>query len=368
MTDEVRQAIESAFRENFATRGEVGASVAVWENGREALSLADGFCDRQLTRPWTEATPVLVWSATKGPAAACVLHSLHARGIPLDTPVAALWPGFAQADKGRITLAELLSHRAGLAALAEPVPVEDHDAVVAALEQQPALGTGHAYHPRTFGFLLDELVRRINDGQALGDYFREHFGDPLDLEIWIGVPAERAEDVSPVFAAKAGPNPRDTEFARAFADPQSLTARAFASPRGLSSVASMNRPETRMMSLPGFGGIATARALAKFYDALLRAPFLDWMTAQLASGPDRVLQVETAFSAGFMLDPLDAAGGKVRRTFGPSPSAFGYAGAGGSVAFADPERGLSFAYVMNQMEQGVLPGPKAAALVDALGA
>jgi CubicO group peptidase (beta-lactamase class C family) len=128
----------------------------------------------------------------------------------------------------------------------------------------------------------------------------------------------------------------------------------------------MNRPETRMMSLPGFGGIATARGLAKFYDALLRAPFLDWMTGRLTSGHDRVLQVETAFSAGFMLDPLDVTGRKLRTTFGPSPRAFGHAGAGGSLAFADPERGLSFAYVMNQMEQGVLPGPKAAALVAAL--
>jgi CubicO group peptidase (beta-lactamase class C family) len=366
MTDAARHRIESAFSENFAARGEVGASVAVWENGREVLSLASGFADRQLSRPWTEATPVLVWSATKGPAAACVLHSLHARGIGLDTPVAAVWPGFAQAGKERVTLAELLSHRADLAALAEPVDVEDHDAVVAALERQPARSGEQAYHARTFGFLLDEVVRRLNDGQTLGAYFREHFGDPLDLEMWIGIPADLADDVSPVFAAKPGPNPRDAEFARAFLDPRSLTARAFASPRGLSSVASMNSREARMMSFPGFGGIATARALARFYDALLRAPFLAQMTTRLASGFDRVLRVETAFSAGFMLDPLDENGRKLRATFGPSPSAFGHAGAGGSVAFADPKRGLSFAYVMNQMEHGVLPGPKAAALVEAL--
>jgi CubicO group peptidase (beta-lactamase class C family) len=76
--------------------------------------------------------------------------------------------------------------------------------------------------------------------------------------------------------------------------------------------------------------------------------------------------LDTAFSAGFMRDPVDAAGHKVRTNFGPSLQAFGHPGAGGSHAFADPENRLSFAYVMNQMEPGVLPGPKALRMIDAL--
>jgi CubicO group peptidase (beta-lactamase class C family) len=79
-----------------------------------------------------------------------------------------------------------------------------------------------------------------------------------------------------------------------------------------------------------------------------------------------VLLLETAFSAGFMRDPVDAAGRKLRTNFGPSLTAFGHPGAGGSHAFADPENGVAFAYVMNQMEPGVLPGPKALRLVEAL--
>jgi CubicO group peptidase (beta-lactamase class C family) len=86
----------------------------------------------------------------------------------------------------------------------------------------------------------------------------------------------------------------------------------------------------------------------------------------LTQGPDRVLLIETAFSAGYMKDPVDAEGVKLRRLFGPSPAAFGQPGAGGSHAFADPENGLSFAYVMNQMEPGVLPNAKALSLVEAL--
>ena len=86
------------------------------------------------------------------------------------------------------------------------------------------------------------------------------------------------------------------------------------------------------------------------------------MTTTLTAGLDRVFQIPTAFSAGFMKDPPQAA----RRIFGPSPSAFGHPGAGGSHAFADPENGIAFAYVMNQMEQSLLPNEKSLRLVAAL--
>jgi CubicO group peptidase (beta-lactamase class C family) len=79
-----------------------------------------------------------------------------------------------------------------------------------------------------------------------------------------------------------------------------------------------------------------------------------------------VLLNETAFAAGFMRDPVDARGGKMRTHFGPSPRAFGHPGAGGSHAFADPDTGISFAYVMNQMEPGVFPGPKCLRLIATL--
>ena len=139
----------------------------------------------------------------------------------------------------------------------------------------------------------------------------------------------------------------------------------------------MNKPETLTASFPGFGGVGNARGLAKFYAMLANGgaldglryfakPALDWMTSTLTQGRDRVLLMDTAFSAGFMRNPTGADGRKTRAIFGPSPSAFGQPGAGGSHAFADPEHRLSFAYVMNQMEPGVLPGPKSLRLIDAL--
>jgi CubicO group peptidase (beta-lactamase class C family) len=370
--------IAGLFEENFTQFGELGASVCVWREGREVLSLAAGWKDRAKTEPWDAGTMVLVWSATKGPAAACVLHACQEHGILPTTPVAEVWPEFAQAGKEHVTIAELLSHRAGLPAISVPTPVMDHAEVAAALAAHAPewpLGEGHGYHPRTFGFLADEVVRRIA-GVRLGEYWRTHFVEPLGIEFWIGLPAERAHEPASVFPAKTSPAKGDA-FYTAFLTPGSLTSRAFSSPRGLHSVASMNTPEARMAGFPAFGGIGTARGLAKFYALLAEGGALDgrrifdlhtidWMTTTLTQGRDRVLLMDTAFSAGFMRDPIDAHGDKTRGNFGQSLQAFGHPGAGGSFAFADPEHRLSFAYAMNQMEPGVLPNAKSLRLIEAL--
>lgn len=370
--------LRAAFDENFALHGELGAAVSVWEDGKETASLAGGWQDRQQTKPWEADTPVLVWSATKGPAAACVLHAMQEHNLSLMDRVAEVWPEFAQAGKERVTLGQALCHESGVPVLDARADVFDHDSVATAIAAQAphwSPGTAHGYGPRVYGYLLDELVRRIA-GKPLGEYWQEIFAAPMALEFWIGLPSHLQGRVSSVFPPKSAP-PAGDRFYAAFASPGSFSARAFASPVGLHTVASMNSPEARSASLPGFGGIGTARALAKFYAMLAcggvmdgRTFFarhtLDWMTTTLTQGDDRVLLAETAFSAGFMRDPVGPAG-KLRKTFGPGLLAFGHPGAGGSHAFADPERRLGFAYVMNQMNPGVLPGGKALRLVEALG-
>lgn len=373
------EALSPAFTDNFLSRGELGASVAVWRHGHPPVALAGGFQDTERSQMWQSDTLVLVWSATKGPAAACLLHALEAARLPLDTPVARVWPEFAAFGKAAVTLRMLLQHEAGLSALDAPPPVEDREAVAAALASQaPAWepGTAHGYHPRTFGFLLDELLRRLGAGESLGAYWRRVFAEPLALDFWIGLPPELLPRVAPVFSPRAL-LPKGDPFFAAFMSPGSLTSRSFASPKGLHSAAAMNTPEARTACYPGFGGIGTASALAKFYAMLacggewegrrfLQLSTIEHIQGGGVQGPDRVLQMETSFGCGFMRDPVSADGTKMRHTFGPSRFAFGHPGAGGSVAFADPEQGLGFAYVMNQMEPGVLPNQRATALVRAL--
>src|SRR4051794_32839519 len=117
------------FARNFSERGELGASTSVWQHGREILTLHGGFCDREKHEEWTAETPVLFWSATKGMASACLLQACAEGEIPLSTRVAEYWPEFGAAGKEQVTIAEILSHRAGLPSLSQPVPVTDYAGV-----------------------------------------------------------------------------------------------------------------------------------------------------------------------------------------------------------------------------------------------
>ncbi len=398
------------------------------------IDLYGGFCDSAREKSWTADSVVLVWSATKGIGSACLLHALQQRKIELNRPVAEFWPEFGTADKDKITLGQLLSHQAGLCALDQRVDVLDYDGVIRALEAQAPLwppGTGHGYHARTFGFLLDELMRRVT-GKTLSDYWQQNFARPLGLDFWIGLPEEQNSRVATIYPAKsgpaaAGPEPKNrqsgSDFYRDLVTPGTLARKTFTSPYGLNVISKMNDPHIRAQPIVSFGGIGSASALAKFYSMLANGGELDgqtffspktieWMTTTSSDGIDRVFQIPTAFSAGFMKDsqeaavssaavaaysaeaaakagsakaasPLSEKGriGRLRqatasqgnrpslvtpRLFGPSATSFGHPGAGGAHAFADPENKIAFAYVMNQMEQSLLPNEKSLRLVDAI--
>ena len=218
-----------------------------------------------------------------------------------------------------------MSHQAGLVALDQVVDMTDYAAVVKALEKQQPLwppGAAHGYHARTFGFLIDELVRRI-DCRSIGEYWREVFAEPLGLDIWIGLPAGENDRVAAIYPAKTSGAPPD-EFYRDLATPGTLQRRTFTSPHGLHAVSAMNSPENRARAIVSFGGIGSATSLAKFYAVLANGGALDGrrffssetllqMTSTLTTGLDRVFEIPTAFSAGFMKDPPDAD----RRIFGP---------------------------------------------------
>jgi CubicO group peptidase (beta-lactamase class C family) len=380
--EKLRTRLKPLFHENFEKFGELGAAVSVWQNGKPIIDLYGGFCDAGREKPWTADTVVLVWSATKGIGSACVLHALQRQKVELNRCVAEFWPEFGQADKDKITLGQLLSHQAGLCALDQRVDVLDYGGVIRALEAQAPLwplGTGHGYHARTFGFLLDELMRRVI-GKTLSDYWQENFAGPLELDFWIGLPEKENSRVATIYAAKTpkafGAEPKNrqsgSDFYRDLVTPGTLARKTFTSPYGLNVISKMNDPHIRAQPIVSFGGIGSASALAKFYGMLANGGELDGqtffspktiegMTTTFSDGIDRVFQIPTAFSAGFMKDSLITP-----RLFGPSRTSFGHPGAGGAHAFADPENKIAFAYVMNQMEQSVLPNEKSLRLVDAI--
>jgi CubicO group peptidase (beta-lactamase class C family) len=373
--EELQERIAPLFRENFQRFGELGAALSIWQNGEPLLHLHGGFRDTKRKQAWTKDTIVLVWSATKGIGSACLLHSLQENKIKIDRPVSEFWPEFGQAGKIDITIAQLISHSAGLCALDQNVEVTDYDAVIHALEKQTPLwrpGRAHGYHARTFGFLIDELTRRISKA-SISKYWRTIFAEPLALDFWIGLPDELNSRCATIYAAKAAIPPEPVQFYRDLVTPGTLQRRTFTSPFGLNSVSAMNKPENRAREFVSFGGIGSAPALAKFYAMLANAGEMNdrkfftsdtirLMKTTVSDGLDRVFEIPTAFSAGLMKDAADAE----RKRSGPSSNAFGHPGAGGSHAFADPDNKISFAYVMNQMEQSVLPTEKSLRLVDAI--
>ncbi|MFG3285104.1 serine hydrolase domain-containing protein [Streptomyces sp. NPDC048111] len=368
--------VEAAFVRNFAHRGDRGAAVAVYRDGRKVVDLWAGAKDVDGTAPWALDTAQIVRSASKGVAAAVPLL-LHQRGrLDLDAPVSTYWPEFKAAGKDRTLVRHLLAHRAGVPVLDRPLtPAEAMDgasgpAAVAAQTPLWEPGTAHGYHAQTYSWLLGELVRRVT-GRTIGRWFAQEIADPLGLDFWLGVPdaeAHRVGRVGPVEAPDGDGGLRlrpKRAVAEAYGDPASPTRRAFGA---IDPLPDENDPGYRAAELPASAGISTARALARFYAAtmgevdggprLFAPATLTLARTEESAGPDRVLVVNTRFGLGYMLhgpaSPLLAAG------------SFGHPGRGGSLGFADPESGLAFGYVTNGLQKGVTADPRAQALVRAL--
>jgi CubicO group peptidase (beta-lactamase class C family) len=362
--EEATERLQRAFDEILAETPSGGAALALWIGGDSLLSLHGG--EASPGNPWEAATPCLIWSASKGISAAITLHALEEKGVSLSSHVADLWQEFAASGKDRITLAELLSHRAGLAAIDKKgLAITDHESVAEALALQPPnwdFDGSHGYGARTFGFLLDEIVRRTT-GETLSERWERLFRAPLGLDLWFGLPEHLMESAATVIAPKVPPAPGP--FSKAFGDPTSLTRRALSEPGGTLTPSVMNTPAMRSASLPSLGAIATADSLARFYGMLagdghgfFASETLSSMRNTLAKGPDRVLIDKTSFSAGFMTNEFGV--------YGPSHSVFGHPGAGGSIALADPENGFGFAFIPSAMHPGALPGPRSRKLLAAL--
>ena len=357
MREELRQAFEC----NFAEGVENGAAVCVMQRGRELCHLYAG-----MARPgiaWAESTLVPVFSATKPAAAACLLQAMWERGFSPMLELGELWPEF---PLPRATVGQLLSHQCGLAALVEPVAWADAAAWCSAIERTcPAwCPPEHGYHPQTFGPLVEVLMRRVC-GMSISDFWEQRIRRPLQLDFYIGhVPESAFERIAYLQAPRLprGGMPRDA-FYQEYFNPGSSIYRAFHSVTGQESAREMNTPSAWNTANPARGGVASARGLAGFYQLLPgegESPFAlkvrQWLGTPQCRGLDKTLLQSTAFTCGAMCEPL---------SLFPQGS-YGHAGAGGCHALVHPGSGLSFAYVMNRMQLGVLPTQRVLRLLSAV--
>jgi CubicO group peptidase (beta-lactamase class C family) len=383
--DPTFETVRTEFERNLADRGEVGASVCVTIDGVTVVDLWGGVADPATGRPWDRDTIGVVWSCTKGAAALCV-HMLVSEGeIDIDRRVTDHWPEFGKNGKDEVTVRQLLSHQAGLAALRDPIPdggMCDWELVVDALARQEPLwepGTRNGYHALTYGHLAGELVRRVT-GRSVGRFFADEVAEPLGLDFWIGLPEQHEGRVAPTIPADPPPADADVPlfYQLAMTDPTSIPGMVMMNSGGLMFPGAIDSRDVHAAEIPAANGIANGRALAGMYRPLALGGeadgrrFVDPATlasmgrVEVATSCDATILAPTRFGLGFMKPVDNLARGGVENSVLLSEEAFGHCGAGGSVGFADPGARMSFGYTMNKQGPGLGMNARGQALVDAV--
>jgi CubicO group peptidase (beta-lactamase class C family) len=316
------ESVRASF-ERGLEKGELGASACAYVDGRKVVDLWGGWADAGRTREWNHDTIVCTYSAVKGMTATCAHHLVDRGLLDVDERVATYWPEFGHAGKQDVTVRMVLSHQAGRPR-ARGVPAGkrfDWPAVTAGLAAgrprwEP--GTRSEYHGGEFGYLVGEVVRRI-DGRPLPTYFREEIAEPLGADVLMAV------GVDDDHRCAEGVGPDDM-------------------------VGPVHTREWRAAADGAATGFASASGLARVYAALACGGELDGV---------RLLRPETIARAGEE-QPLARAEGMVadfglgyqllwKMYPGLGDRTFGHTGMGGSIGLADPTRRIGFGFVMNQM-------------------
>jgi len=346
------EAVGVEFERNFRERGELGAAFAVELDGEPVVDLWGGVADRRSGRPWAADTLQLLLSGSKGLVACCLLLLIDRGLLELDRRVSEYWPEFAAGGKGEITVAELVSHRARLPGLEQPVSWKEATdprrmaELLAAQKPSADPRAKLAYHAITFGWLCGELVRRI-DGRTIGAFFSDEIAVPLDLELWIGLPSSLELRVATLELSErwgAAPN-----FAPAALAGDALLRSTFANPERFSRAHVFNEPAWHRAEVPATNAIGTARAVAHLYGHLPELMSEDAILlgrTPLVEGEETLLGRPFSVGVGFQLQTAE-------RRLGRPDDAFGHGGSGGSLHACWPSAGVSFSYAMNLLRDDV---------------
>lgn len=374
--------VADEFRRNFDRRGDVGAAVAVYRDGRPVVDLWGGVRDSRHRLPWERDTMVPVFSTTKG-MTALVMASMRSRGLlDWDERVAHYWPAFAQAGKQDVTVRQLFAHEAGLAVIDTRLRssmLSDLDAVAEILAAQPPAwtpGSAVGYHAVSLGLYQNELARRVDpEHRTIGRILAEDFAAPLGLTLHIGLPAHI--DLGEVAVlGRLGLRAAVRQLpgvpwalARQVADKRSPVSRSLANP-ALAKAERFTQRHVLTPELPSSNGVGTPRSIAALYGAAATAsPKLpiDAVTleeiAEPVSAPplaDRLLLARRTYRLGFSR-PVPG------NWFGSaSGRAYGTPGLGGSFGFADPDARLGYAYAPNRLGIRLSDDPRETALRNAV--
>ncbi|CAF1521531.1 unnamed protein product [Adineta steineri] len=339
--------VHDLFTENFIEKRDLGASLAIYYHGKLVVDLWGGWFDRSFTKPYDNNTLQSVFSTTKGVVAIAVALCVQNGLLDYFELVTKYWPEYGQYGKENTTVADILSHLAGL-------PIElgsleqfvNWTAMIHLLEQQNPLwppGTAYSYHTLTYGWLAGELIRRVDlKRRTVGQFIQDEISNKLKLEFYIGLPAQQDFRVSPLSFNIETLTTLDESI-------QALYT-------------SYNDPHIHQAEIPAANGITNARSLAKLYASLL-TDLDDGKQKRLLNETilkqaiksntfenelDLLTNIPFSFAMGFLL--LDQSFPFFKSEI------FGHPGAGGSIALAIPSKNLSFAFVINQLDISVTSG------------
>jgi CubicO group peptidase (beta-lactamase class C family) len=371
------ESVRGAFEENFRRYHELGGACCAYVGGEKVVDLWGGIRNRKTGKPWESDTMVIVYSATKGLAAMAVALA-HSRGwLDYEERVCRYWPEFAQEGKEKVTVRQLLAHQAGLFALDEPIDralVTDLDRLAVVLARQKPTwepGTRQAYHGITLGFYESELLRRVDpQHRTIGQIFQDEIAAPLGLDVYIRLP-ESIPNSRLATIARPGTMQLLLGFPIALAlDAFNKHSNIYRALIGSQLPHDEERIYARNVEVPSGGGVGTARAIAHAYSVFatggrelgLRAATLGALEARAIPPThgfyDECIKGEVQFSLGFMKPSAGL-------PFG-SPRSYGSPGAGGAMGFADPVKGVGYAYVTSQMGTHLSGDPRDLALRDAI--
>lgn len=377
--------VKEVFIENFNTKNEVGASFAAVVDNKTVVSLWGGYSDKNKTTAWEENTVCILFSTTKGLSSLAFLKAIDYGWIDIDAPIAQYWSEFAQNGKENITVRQLLSHQAGLCATDTFITKEilkNEKKLSQILARQKPLwtpGDYQGYHAWTIAMYQNEILYRVDPKQRhIHQFFDEEVAKPLGLDIHIGLPryynaAKIAEliplNLASLFQGTASflPLLSMKDMAKhGFLFGKSLINLPFAV-----NIRSLNTPSFRTVPLGSGNGYSSALSLAKLYgDIASGAKKLGLSNKTMAlleepaelprlSPKDIAIHVDVPFHLGF-------AKSCAYRKFGTSDRGICSFGAGGSAVYADPDKKLGMAYVMNRMNAYVARDPREEALKDAV--
>ncbi len=367
-----------AVRKAITEGGEVGLQVAIYSGGELVVDIAAGIADSAAGTPVRADTLFPTFSVIKA-VTAVALHIQAARGlVDYDAPIARYWPEFAANGKAGMTVRHVLHHRSGLWHMPPDVTPErmaDYAWMCDSLARMAPMfepGTRNAYQSYTFGWLIAEVVCRTDPNHRdFPTFVRQEVLDPLGIDdLWIGVPASEHSRIARLINPLPRPLPPDAPRFKAIPPHVGTIQEIF------------GRPDVRQACIPGAGGYATAPAMARFFAMLAGGGALggvrilpqDLVRSLTVPRPgsdviDDVQGIVVRIGAGFWLSG-NSQPENLGRLIGTNPIAFGHPGAGCSIGWADPDKGIAVAILHNRMVQppATSQDPIRAAVTAAFGA